>query len=161
MRLPESFRSLRSREFRAFFGAQTISQIATWMLSVAQAGLILSLTNSPLRLGLINLLHWGPILLLAILLGLLHASAAAGCAVLLALSIVEVFWLAAIGMFLLGHAGVITAARCNTALQLGSSDGHSSAERPLAARRRKGRHAGRRPNARGRSRMGSRGVASS
>ena len=59
-------RALRSRDFRAFFGAQTISQIATWMHSVAQAWLILSLTNSPLLLGLINLLHWGPILLLAI-----------------------------------------------------------------------------------------------
>jgi len=66
MRLPEAARSLRSRDFRAFFGAQTISQIATWMLSVAQAWLILSLTNSPLLLGLINLLHWGPILLLAV-----------------------------------------------------------------------------------------------
>src|SRR5207247_633913 len=59
-------RALRSRDFRAFFGAQTISQIATWMHWVAQAWLILSLTNSPLLLGLINLLHWGPILLLAI-----------------------------------------------------------------------------------------------
>ena len=52
-------RALRSRDFRAFFGAQTISQIATWMHSVAPAWLILSLTNSPLLLGLINLLHWG------------------------------------------------------------------------------------------------------
>ena len=66
MRTPEALRSLRSRNFRVFFGAQTISQIATWMHSVAQAWLILSLTNSPLLLGLINLLHWGPILLLAI-----------------------------------------------------------------------------------------------
>ena len=30
------------------------SQIATWMHSVAQAWLILSLANSPLLLGLIN-----------------------------------------------------------------------------------------------------------
>jgi hypothetical protein len=60
MRLPEALRSLRYRDFRAFFGAQTISQIATWMHSVAEAWLILSLTNSPLLLGLINLLHWGP-----------------------------------------------------------------------------------------------------
>ena len=66
MRTPEALRSLRSRDFRVFFGAQTISQIATWMHSVARAWLILSLTNSPLLLGLINLLHWGPILLLAI-----------------------------------------------------------------------------------------------
>jgi hypothetical protein len=66
MRLPEAFRSLRARDFRVFFGAQTISPIATWMHSVAQAWLILSLTNSPLLLGLINLLHWGPILVLAV-----------------------------------------------------------------------------------------------
>jgi len=64
--LPEGLRSLRSRDFRAFFGAQTISQIGTYMLSVAEAWLVLSLTNSPLLLGLINLLHWGPILLLAV-----------------------------------------------------------------------------------------------
>src|SRR5438093_10524545 len=66
MRLPEALRSLRHRDFRAFFGAQTISQIGTWMHSVAQAWLVLSLTNSPLLLGLINMLHWGPILLLAL-----------------------------------------------------------------------------------------------
>src|SRR2546427_204197 len=66
MRLPAAFRSLRYRDFRVFFVAQTISQIATWMHSVAEAWLILSLTNSPLLLGLINLLHWGPILLLAL-----------------------------------------------------------------------------------------------
>src|SRR5438876_7329253 len=36
------------------------------MLSVAEAWLVLSLTNSPLLLGLINMLHWGPILLLAL-----------------------------------------------------------------------------------------------
>src|SRR5436190_2068377 len=42
MRLPEAFRSLRYRDFRVFFVAQTISQIATWMHSVAQTWLILS-----------------------------------------------------------------------------------------------------------------------
>src|SRR6266446_5410970 len=66
MRLPEAFRSLRYRDFRVFFVAQTISQIGTWMHSVAQIWLILSLTNSPLLLGLITMLHWGPILLLAL-----------------------------------------------------------------------------------------------
>src|SRR5437867_9519324 len=66
MRLPEALRSVRHPDFRAFFGAQTISQIGTWMHSVAQAWLVLSLTNSPLLLGLINMLHWGPILLLAL-----------------------------------------------------------------------------------------------
>ena len=37
MRLPEALRSLCYRDFRAFFGAQTISQIGSWMHSVAQA----------------------------------------------------------------------------------------------------------------------------
>jgi predicted MFS family arabinose efflux permease len=63
---PEALRSLRARDFRAFFGAQTITQIATYMQAVAEAWLVLSLTSSPLRLGLINTLHWGPILLLAL-----------------------------------------------------------------------------------------------
>jgi hypothetical protein len=45
MRLPEALRSLRSRDFRAFFGAHTISQIGTYMLSVTEAWLVLWLTN--------------------------------------------------------------------------------------------------------------------
>ena len=38
--VPEAFRSLRSRDFRAFLGVQTISQIGTYMLSVAEAWLV-------------------------------------------------------------------------------------------------------------------------
>ena len=63
---PDALRSLRSRDFRIFFGAQTMTQIATYMQAVAEAWLVLSLTSSPLLLGLINTLHWGPILLLAL-----------------------------------------------------------------------------------------------
>jgi sugar phosphate permease len=44
------------------------------------------------------------------------------CSVLLALSLIETVWLTAVALFLLGYFGVITAAGCNTALQLGSSD---------------------------------------
>src|SRR2546426_1128402 len=55
-------------------------------------------------------------------LALLHGSAAAACAVLLALSVIESFSLTAVALFLLGFASVISAAGCNTALQLGSSD---------------------------------------
>src|SRR5256712_11930970 len=53
-------------------------------------------------------------------LALLHGSAAAACAVLLALSVIESFSLTAVALFLLGFASVISAAGCNTALQLGS-----------------------------------------
>jgi MFS family permease len=41
--------------------------------------------------------------------------------VLLALALIESVWLTAVALFLLGYAGVITAAGCNTALQLASS----------------------------------------
>ena len=111
-RVPEALRSLRSRDFRVFFGAQTISQIATWMHSVAQAWLILSLTNSPLLLGLINLLHWGPILLLAIPSGaiadrvvkhrLLMATQAAQACTALAVAV-----LVAMGVVAYWHVGIL------------------------------------------------------
>jgi len=167
MRLPEAFRSLGSRDFRAFFGAQTISQVATWMLRQdIVEGVAYALGAREVRAVLavlfvisfctFNFSLWVPLMATNVLgqdaqglgflmsavgmgavfgaltlggvvprhppLGLLYASAAAGCAVLAALSIVDAFWLAAIGMFLLGCASVITAAGCNTALQLGSSD---------------------------------------
>ena len=49
--LPAALRSLRSRDFRAFFGAQTLTQIATYMQAVAETWLVLSLTSSPLGVG--------------------------------------------------------------------------------------------------------------
>jgi predicted MFS family arabinose efflux permease len=55
-------------------------------------------------------------------LALLRASAAAGCAVLAALCIVESVWVSAVGLFLMGYASVIASAGCNTALQLDSSE---------------------------------------
>ena len=112
MRPPEALRSLSSRDFRAYVGAQTITQIATYAQTVAEAWLILSLTNSPLLLGLINLLHWGPILVLAIPSGaiadrvakrrlLMATQAAQACTVL------TVAVLVATGMVAYWHVGVL------------------------------------------------------
>jgi MFS family permease len=112
MRLPDAFRSLRYRDFRVFFVAQTISQIATWMHSVAQTWLILALTNSPRLLGLITMLHWGPILLLALPSGaiadrvakrrlLMATQAAQACTAL------TVTALAATGVVAYWHVGVL------------------------------------------------------
>ena len=44
---------LRHRNFRLFFAGQLTSQVGTWMQTVGQAWLVLSLTNSPLLLGVI------------------------------------------------------------------------------------------------------------
>jgi len=62
---PVRLGALRHRDFRLFWIGQLISQIGTWMQSVAQAWLVLELTKSPLQLGLVSALQFTPILLLS------------------------------------------------------------------------------------------------
>ncbi len=62
---PVRLGALRHRDFRLFWVGQLISQIGTWMQSVAQAWLVLELTQSPLQLGLVSALQFTPILLLS------------------------------------------------------------------------------------------------
>jgi MFS family permease len=57
--------ALRHRDFRLFWAGQLISQVGTWMQSVAQAWLVLDLTHSPLQLGIVSALQFTPILLLS------------------------------------------------------------------------------------------------
>jgi MFS family permease len=64
-RLPAALRAFRHRDFRLFWAAQLVSLVGTWMQSVAQAWLVLELTSSPLRLGLIGALQFAPILVLS------------------------------------------------------------------------------------------------
>jgi MFS family permease len=49
-----------------FFIGQLISLIGTWMQRVAQAWLVLQLTNSPFLLGLVGALQWLPVLLFSL-----------------------------------------------------------------------------------------------
>jgi len=69
MRFPAGLRALNHRDFRLFISGQLISQIGTWMQSVAQSWLVLELTNSPFRLGLISALQYGPMLCLSFVAG--------------------------------------------------------------------------------------------
>ncbi len=62
---PARLGALRHRDFRLFWIGQLISQIGTWMQSVAQAWLVLELTHSPLQLGLVSALQFIPVLLLS------------------------------------------------------------------------------------------------
>ncbi|PYM90767.1 MAG: MFS transporter [Candidatus Rokuibacteriota bacterium] len=57
--------ALRHRDFRLFWAGQLISQIGTWMQSVAQAWLVLEITQSPLKLGVVSALQFTPVLLLS------------------------------------------------------------------------------------------------
>jgi predicted MFS family arabinose efflux permease len=71
MRLPAGLRALRHADFRRFYAAQLVSQVGTWMQSIGQAWLVLSLTDSPFRLGLIGTLQFGPMLAFSLVTGAL------------------------------------------------------------------------------------------
>ena len=62
-RLPGPLRALANRDFRLFSAGQLVSLVGTWMQSVAQSWLVLELTNSPFRLGLVGTLQFLPMLL--------------------------------------------------------------------------------------------------
>jgi predicted MFS family arabinose efflux permease len=71
MTFPHALRALNNRDFRVFYAGQAVSLVGTWMQSVAQSWLVLELTNSPFRLGLIGTLQFGPVLALSIVAGAL------------------------------------------------------------------------------------------
>src|SRR3954447_5370787 len=66
-----TFESLRFRNFRLFFGGQLISQIGNWLTLIAQALLVLKLTDSGFALGLLAACQFGPVLLLGAWAGLI------------------------------------------------------------------------------------------
>ena len=59
----DTFRSLGIRGFRLFFTGQLISQIGNWLQLIAQALLVLELTDSGIALGLLAAAQFGPVLL--------------------------------------------------------------------------------------------------
>jgi len=69
MPFPKGLRALNHRDYRLFWTGQLVSLIGTWMQSVGQSWLVLELTNSPFKLGLIGTLQFGPVLFLSFLAG--------------------------------------------------------------------------------------------
>jgi MFS family permease len=66
-----AWRALRHRNFRLFFGGQSISLIGTWMTRIATSWLVYRLTKSPLLLGTVGFAGQIPTFLLAPLAGVL------------------------------------------------------------------------------------------
>jgi len=64
-------RALRHRNYRLFFGGQSISLIGTWMQRIAMGWLVYRLTNSAFLLGLVSFLGLIPTFLLAPMAGVL------------------------------------------------------------------------------------------
>jgi MFS family permease len=63
------FRSLRHRNFRLFFSGQLVSLIGTWMQNVGQAWLVLEMTHSSFKLGVVSALQFAPMLFLSFFAG--------------------------------------------------------------------------------------------
>src|ERR1700682_5837499 len=68
---PAGLRAFRHRDYRLFWSGQLVSLIGTWMQSVGQAWVVLELTGSPFKLGVISALQFGPMLFLSFLAGAL------------------------------------------------------------------------------------------
>jgi MFS family permease len=65
-RLGQTFQALRHRDFLYFWIGQVVSNTGTWAQSIAQAWLVLRLTDSPLALGTVTMLQALPVLLLGL-----------------------------------------------------------------------------------------------
>jgi MFS family permease len=65
------FRSLRHRNYRLFFGGQTVSLVGTWITRIATSWLVYRLTGSVLLLGLVSFCGQIPTLILAPFAGVL------------------------------------------------------------------------------------------
>jgi MFS family permease len=68
---PRLTRALRSRNFRLFFGGQSVSLVGTWITRIATSWLVYRLTGSALLLGLVGFCGQIPTLLLAPFVGVL------------------------------------------------------------------------------------------
>ncbi len=66
MPFPTALRALSHRDFRVFWAGQIVSLVGTWMQRVGQAWLVLELTNSALRLGVISALQFAPVLIFSV-----------------------------------------------------------------------------------------------
>jgi MFS family permease len=69
--LPRIARALRHRDFRLFWIGNFLSNIGTWMQNVAQGWLVLQLTNSAFWLGVVGFAASVPILLFALIGGVI------------------------------------------------------------------------------------------
>lgn len=69
--LQRTFSSLAVYNYRLYFIGQLVSVSGTWMQNIAQAWLVLQLTNSPVALGTLTMLRFLPVTLLTLFGGVL------------------------------------------------------------------------------------------
>ena len=69
--MPEVLRALGSRNYRLFFGGQSVSLVGTWITRIATSWLVYRLTGSELLLGVVGFCGQIPTLVLAPFAGVL------------------------------------------------------------------------------------------
>ncbi len=61
--------AFESKDYRLWFAGQSISLIGTWLQNTGQSWLVLKLTNSPFKLGLLTSIQFLPSLILSVFIG--------------------------------------------------------------------------------------------
>jgi MFS family permease len=61
--------AFESKDYRLWFAGQSISLVGTWLQNTGQSWLVLKLTNSPLKLGLLTSIQFLPSLILSVFIG--------------------------------------------------------------------------------------------
>jgi MFS family permease len=67
----DTFRALRNRNYRLFYFGQIISLSGTWMQTIAQAWLVLQITDSKVALGTVTMLQFLPITIFVLFAGVI------------------------------------------------------------------------------------------
>ncbi len=67
----DTFRAMRNRNYRLYFIGQSISLSGTWMQTIAQALLVLKITDSKIALGTVTLLQFLPITIFVLFAGVI------------------------------------------------------------------------------------------
>ena len=66
-----TFRAFRNRNYRLYYGGQLISLSGTWMQTIAQALLVLEITDSKIALGTVVMLQFLPITIFVLFAGVI------------------------------------------------------------------------------------------
>lgn len=69
MNIRKRLPALESKDYRLWFVGQSISLVGTWLQNTGQAWLVLKLTNSPFKLGLLTSIQFLPSLILSVFIG--------------------------------------------------------------------------------------------
>jgi len=70
-RFNSTFRALRNRNYRLYYFSQMVSLSGTWMQTIAQAWLVLQITNSKIALGTVTMLQFLPITIFVLFAGVI------------------------------------------------------------------------------------------